>query len=162
MRYNEYTHVDRFDLLMVEASISFTRGRNGEGIRCGFIFNILSLIMGSFKRPHFPPHHHPFPLFGTVRFEFKSKQPFTSRTTRVESMLSLCRRSNCLFFSLCQLCRYIHFFCLLLAPIYKELGQFLLRCAGEMSCLGRMNPYFTAWISHWPNDRSCPFFGVCF
>ena len=68
---------------------------------------------------------------------------------RVESMSSLRRRSNRRFFSLRQLRRYLHLFCLLLAPIYKELGQFLRRCASEMSCLRRINTYFTAWIPHW-------------
>jgi hypothetical protein len=68
---------------------------------------------------------------------------------RTESMLSLRRRPNRLFFSLCQPRRYLHLFCLLLASIYKELGQFMRCCASEMSWLWRINPYFTAWIPHW-------------
>ena len=62
-------------------------------------------------------------------------------------MTSLYRRSNRLFFSLRQLRRYLYLFCILLAPIYKELGQFLRCCASEMSWLRRINPYFTARIS---------------
>ena len=74
--------------------------------------------------------------------------------SRVESMLFLRRRSHYRFCSLRQLRRYIHLFCSLLTPIYKELGQFLRRCASKMSCLRRINPYFTTLIPHWWKTRT--------
>ena len=105
------------------------------------------MIHGSHTHTHTHTHtSHLYTLFYKKIPQLWAPQSFLK--IREESMLFLHPRPNRVLFFLLELRRYLHLFFLLLASIYKELGQFLRCCAGEMGWLSRINSYFTAWIPH--------------